>query len=335
MQEILCPMESPTDPLVPRRDQAEAREPEAGDGFSQPPLEAMSAVASDRRAGIAAVLCALAYLALFPAAQRLPYSQGAILATTLVSLPIVLLFTVTTARAIRSLPMLAINTALSGLLFLPTVLILVLHARFPTWPIWVTIGPAFHAYRSVIRSIPDHGLILIWFAACTGVWLSRLVREMKMLLPIAVVLACVDLFSVFGGGVVQQAVQGKSPVAQAAMQQLTAPLPTVHARAGAAPLQLSVGFADYLFIALFFACFARFGIPSRRTFVVLCTVLIAYMTVVYIRSIDLPALVPIAVVVIGMNLRAFRYERSEAFALLYAGLIVAAVAAGLVLMRHR
>ena len=99
-------------------------------------------------------------------------------------------------------------------------------------------------------------------------------------------------------------------------------------------MQLAVGFADFLFIALFFACFQRFGIPSRRTFQVLGGVLAFYMLLVALTGLPLPALVPIAVVIIGMNLRQFRYERSEGFALLYAGLIVAAVAGGFYFFSH-
>ena len=59
------------------------------------------------------------------------------------------------------------------------------------------------------------------------------------------------------------------------------------------------------------------------------------MFVVAFKELALPALVPIAVVVIGMNLRRFRYERSELFALLYAGIIVAVVVGGFYLVSHR
>jgi hypothetical protein len=99
-------------------------------------------------------------------------------------------------------------------------------------------------------------------------------------------------------------------------------------------MQLAVGFADFMFIALFFACLARFHIPARRTFFVLYAVLAVYMVLTsYVET--LPALVPIAIVMIGMNLRRFRYSRSEVFALLYAGLIVVAVIGGLFFLSRR
>src|SRR5206468_3170875 len=117
---------------------------------------------------------------------------------------------------------------------------------------------------------------------------------------------------------------GHAPVARAFMNAMTAPLSTTQAKLGAAPLQLAAGFADFLFIAVFFACFAKFGIPSKRTFTALVGTLSVYMLAVFYTGSPLPALVPIAAVIIGMNARRFKYARDEAFALLYAGLIVAA-----------
>jgi hypothetical protein len=164
--------------------------------------------------------------------------------------------------------------------------------------------------------------------------LSRLVRELKLLLPVAVVLALVDLYVVFGGGLVAQANQNRAPALQA-MQSLTVsltPRPSPNVRG---PAPLAVGFADFLFIALFFACFARFRVPARRTFVLLCSILCLYMAAVIVLRLDLPALVPIAIVVIGANWTAFRYSRDEAFAMLYAGLIVAGVLGTLAYMSRR
>ncbi len=87
-------------------------------------------------------------------------------------------------------------------------------------------------------------------------------------------------------------------------------------------MQLAVGFADYLFIALFFACFVKFHAPGKRTFLTLCFTLAAYMMIVAVKDVALPALVPIAVVVVSMNFRRFQFERQELFAMLYAGIIV-------------
>lgn len=288
--------------------------------------------------GLQAVVVGLSYLLFVKIAGLIPNSSIAVVVlTTLLSLPILLLFTVRVARALRRPGAIAASLLVSGLLIAPSILIPVIARSTIGWPGWRTIAPGFQFYMKTLHAVTAlDGLLLIWFAASLGALVSRLVRETKILLPMAVALACVDLYVVFGGGLVTQAQSGKSPVAKQAMQALTVKLPTTSKPpGGAAPMQLAIGFADFLFIALFFACFARFGIPSRRTFIALCVVLAAYMGYVALTDIALPALVPIAVVVIGMNLREFRYERSEAFALLYAGLIVAAVAGGFYFFSHR
>jgi hypothetical protein len=279
-------------------------------------LERLGAL-TESRDGRVALLAAACYLLLFNVSPLLPLSGYSVIAAlTLVSLILVLLFTVTAARAMRTGRASNVSLVLAGLLAVPYVLMKLLSTQFPEWN-WQSIlqSPLVVAYFRLL-SIPGViGLFLIWFATCVGVLIARLVREMKILLPMAVVLALVDLYVVFGGGLVTQAQSGNAPVA----------LPAASPKTGAAPMQLAVGFADFLFIATFFTCFARFGVPSRRTFITLCIVLTGYMMIVAIREVSLPALVPIAVVIIGMNLRHFRYSREESFAMLYAGIIVAAV----------
>jgi hypothetical protein len=258
-----------------------------------------------------------------------------IIATTFLSLVMMLLFNVAVSRAITSPRALAINTAVSATLALPLILPPVLMALAPNWHGWARVVPPLVVYLKAVRTVPGaDGLIMIWLASCVGILVSRLIGEMKLLLPVAVVLALVDLYVVFGGGLVTQAQTGHAPLAQHAMQALTVKLPTTHPNHGAAPMQLAVGFADFMFIALFFAAFARYQVPCRKTFFVLVGVLVAYMFVVALKSFDLPALVPIAAVVIGVNFKAFRYERSEAFAMLYAAIIVVALVGGFVLLKH-
>jgi hypothetical protein len=289
-------------------------------------LERLGAL-TESRDGRVALLAAACYLLLFNVSPLLPLSGYSVIAAlTLVSLILVLLFTVTAARAMRTGRASNVSLVLAGLLAVPYVLMKLLSTQFPEWN-WQSIlqSPLVVAYFRLL-SIPGViGLFLIWFATCVGVLIARLVREMKILLPMAVVLALVDLYVVFGGGLVTQAQSGNAPVAAAAANALTVALPAASPKTGAAPMQLAVGFADFLFIATFFTCFARFGVPSRRTFITLCIVLTGYMMIVAIREVSLPALVPIAVVIIGMNLRHFRYSREESFAMLYAGIIVAAV----------
>ncbi|HZO90782.1 MAG TPA: hypothetical protein VFB38_20805 [Chthonomonadaceae bacterium] len=302
---------------------------------AEPPLHARNR--AERAEGWRALLLGLSCLLFWKATLLIPSGQPVVVwTTTLLYLLITLCFTVQTARALRSPASVAFNLCLSGALALPSILVPLLAMRFPEWHGWVSIGPFFLSYQRALMLAPGlHGLLLIWFATSIGVGLSRAVREVKLLLPMAVALALVDLYVVYWGGLVAQATSGHSQMAQAAMQTLTVKMPRPLTRHGAAPMGLAVGFADFLFIALFFACFARFGIPSGRTFGVLCGVLAVYMLAVGLIGWDLPALVPVGVVVIGLNWRRFRYERSEAFALLYAALIALAVVAGLYFLSHR
>lgn len=249
-----------------------------------------------------ALFSAVGYLLLYRVAVYVPESTPAIIATTFASLFLILLFTVSLARVVHTgREWLALTAVCAAFIFIPSL-------------------------RGMARYLHGlDGLMMAGLAVAAGVLISQLMKEMKILLPVAVMLALVDIYVVFGGGLVTQATTGRNPQAQKMMKALTTNLPTTQAKRGAAPLQLAVGFADFLFIALFFACFRRFSISSKRTFTALATVLALYMLVVAFTGTPLPALVPIAAVVIALNFRYFKYERSEMFALLYAGLIVLAL----------
>ncbi len=280
-----------------------------------------------RREGRGMALCCAAFLLFYQITLHIHNDSELVVAlSTLASLCLTLLCVVFAARAMRDRNVLAAAGGGAAVLIAPALLAAQIGPRFPNWTGWRTLGPALEIYFRSLNAVPGlRGLLLITLAAAVGVLLSRLVKEIKILLPIGVMLALVDLYVVFGGGLVTQAQQGDK-AAQTAMQSLTVALPTVQRAApNALPMELRVGFADYLFIALFFACFAKFGIPARRTFVVLSGVLALYMLVVLATGTALPALVPIAAVIILMNLRRFRYDRAEAFALFYAGLIIVGV----------
>jgi hypothetical protein len=314
---------------------------ESSPGGAATPVEPVALRPDTAREGRLALGIAGLYLLFWQLVSFIPGHMTAVVITTLISLLLVLLFTVRAARALCSPKALVVTTLVAGALTIPPLLVMLFSQLHPGWGGWHALAPLL-AVIFLPQRIPGlSGLLMILFAACIGVWLSRILREVKILLPIAVVLALVDMYVVFGGGLVTQAQSGRAPVARAAMHALMVSLPTTQPKGGAAPMQLAVGFADFLFIALFFASFVRFGIPARRTFSMLYSALALYMVFVAmpqllgLTDLALPALVPIAVVVIGMNLRQFRYDRSEAFALLYAGLIVAAVAGIFYFASHR
>jgi hypothetical protein len=127
--------------------------------------------------------------------------------------------------------------------------------------------------------------------------------------------------------------QSSKPVAKAVSQAMMVPLPRP-TPTGATPIpppEMGVGFADFLFVAFFAAALTRFvPLPNvfRRTVVALVVVLGIYMLLVALPGVgSLPALLPMAITVLALHWRHFQYTRSEGFALLYAGLFIAAIAA--------
>ncbi len=289
-----------------------------------------------RRQGYIAIAVAVLLLALYQISQRLPSNQWTILLTTFLSLPITIVFAVAVARSMSNKRTLLACGLVSLFLFLPVSLGRVLIAANPSL-LKSPLIPLLRILVLLFGAMPGLGpLLLIIAAAVLGVLVALMVKEMKILLPMAAVLALMDLWVVFGGGLVHTAVHAppqKAAVAKTAMHAFSATLPTVKPAArGAEPLAYSVGFADYLFISLFFACFSRFNVAEKRilaTQVVLVSVLTVYMGLVYALGSDLPALVPIAVVIVAMNLRAFRYTRSELFALAYAAVFVILLLGGM------
>jgi hypothetical protein len=284
---------------------------------------------------IAALGACCLYFAIQFAFVRLPLiNPWALYGITLVSLVVTITYTVALVRSLNSASAQLLLLVVTAAVLLPFMLLpfVPLHTAAQL----ATAKKIYLVYIVVFRAVPGlRGLLLITFAVAFGSLVARLIREIKLLLPVAVVLAIVDLYVVFGGGLVAQANSGKAPAAQVAMQSLTVGLTPRPAANVNAPAPLAVGFADYLFVALFFACFARFGMPARRTFVVLCSILCLYMVAVIVLRLDLPALIPIAAVVVGCNLSAFRYKRDEAFAMLYAGIIVCCILGALVFMARR
>ncbi len=180
-------------------------------------------------------------------------------------------------------------------------------------------------------------LIIMCFASSIGVLLSGIIREKNLIPPVSLVAALVDWYTVMGGGPVHQIMTKAPNLAKPFLIKLP---PIAHGSHGAAPA-LFIGFADFMFIAFFYACVYRFSMNEKKTFIGLCITLIVYMLVV--SQADrlgswaqaLPALVPVAIVLLVANWRHFHYQRSELLAILYAGLIVIAVATGIWYLQHR
>lgn len=270
---------------------------------------------------LAPILIGLAYLAFWQIAPRIPTgSIGAVIVSTVIALVLAIWLPARFGYNLRRSPAWAVaNAVVAAAVIVPLQVMVVTRHRI-ILP-WELIG--------YIPGLPF--LALIWLAASLGVLLSFLVRGANMIPPIAAVLALVDIWTVLLGGPVQKIMQSENPTARAVTQVMTVPLPAPRQRTGAAPINGSVGFADFLFIAFFVASIGRF-VPSRsaylRTLYGLIVVLSVYMLAVLFLGLNLPALVPMAVTMLALHWRHFHYERSELYALLYASLFIALIAAG-------
>ena len=173
----------------------------------------------------------------------------------------------------------------------------------------------------VLRPVAD--LALITAGASLGMLVARLIRDPKMLLPVAVAGAVVDFWGVFFG-TTNAALKHTPAVVQAA----SAGIPTLGGgatRQGMAPISY-VGVGDWLFLGLFLAVASTFHLQPRRTFWTLTAFVIAAMFLVLFDVLSyLPAIVPMAVAVLWVNRAELKLSRSEAFAVMYAVLMVAAM----------
>ena len=183
---------------------------------------------------------------------------------------------------------------------------------------------------SLYLAIPGlSDILMVWLAGSVGAALSLLLRGANMIPPVAAVLALVDVWTVLLGGPVQQIMTSQNPTAKAVTQAMTVQLAAPRAT-GAAPSPLLIGFADFLFIAFFAAAICRFVgrfRPYTVTVAGLIAILSAYLLLVFVVPTGLPALVPMSVAMIALHWRQFHYERSEAFALMYAGIFIVLIAA--------
>jgi len=173
-----------------------------------------------------------------------------------------------------------------------------------------------------------HGYLLILATIGLGCVLSRLIREKNLLVPVVPFAALVDAITVLTPvGFVKRVMETAPEVVErAAVAVMTAPTaaPSVER---VVPIVL-MGGGDFVFLALYAACLYRFGLRPFATAVGLFFVLWAYLVIVMLGVMTaLPALVPMAVVVLAVNWREFQLSRQEK----WASLLVVGTAAALLI----
>jgi len=173
-----------------------------------------------------------------------------------------------------------------------------------------------------------HGYLLILAAIGLGCLLSRLIREKNLLVPVVPFAALVDAITVLTPvGFVKRVMEvAPQVVERASVAVMTAPTaaPSVER---VMPIVL-IGAGDFIFLALYAACLYRFQLRAFTTALGLFFVLWGYLVIVMLGVMTaLPALVPMAVVVLAVNWREFRLSRQEK----WASLVVVGATAALLL----
>lgn len=177
---------------------------------------------------------------------------------------------------------------------------------------------------------------LITWSASLGALVGRLIRDYNMLLPISVFLMGFDFFLVLTPAGITQAVLGAAPEMVAQMAYTT---PAVRTEVTEAPLQpfALIGPADFLFFSMFLVTLNRFGGRAKATFFWVLPVLAAYLLVVLLFGhlsfgpfslAALPALVPMAIVVLAVNWNTFKLSKDEKLSLMVVIVLVMALIAG-------
>jgi len=170
-------------------------------------------------------------------------------------------------------------------------------------------------------------LFLILFAGSLGCGISYIVRESNILLPAAVFAAFVDFWSVTWGPL-SHILEKKPAIIEAASVHLPTPVPGVPGT--------MIGMGDFLFLALFFTVLYRFCMNVKGAFWVGYALLTLSMLVVLRWGGAIPALVPMSLAIVGMNIKYFKLKRQELLATLYVGLMTLAllIASGIYLFRR-
>jgi len=285
---------------------------------------------SDRNPPRAAVAYAAAYLAIAIAGgwlvHVLPTDTGQLVGVTVVSaaalLPVLLLVLSVCRIPMRpraeALWMVAMIAAFC--LFRPAVLGII--GRLLGLPAVAELGGKLSI---ALQQELLGNLTLILWAIFLGRLVSRVIREGKLLLPVAVVASVVDFITVLWGPVA--AVSEKAPeVAQA----FSASTPIAPPPGVAAPILAAIGLGDFLFLAVFLAVALRYAMNAAGTMWATWGVMLIAPAAFFVwpEADGLPGLPFISVAVLAVNWRHMKFTREERRALVFTGILVAAVALG-------
>ncbi len=175
-------------------------------------------------------------------------------------------------------------------------------------------------------------IALILWAIFLGRLVSRVIREGKLLLPVAAVASIADIITVFYG-----AVRHMSEKAPAVVEAFSAQTPVAAPPSVPVPILTFIGIGDFLFLAVFMTILARYAMnPVKATWAAFAAMLVAPVPfMVWQGLLGVPGLPFISAAVLATNWRYLRFTREEVRALAFAAILVTAVAAAAwIILRH-
>jgi len=181
------------------------------------------------------------------------------------------------------------------------------------------------------QQIVANAALILW-AIFLGRLVSRVIREGKLLLPVAAVASIADVITVFYG-----AVRHMSEKAPAVVEAFSAQTPVAAPPTVPVPILSFVGIGDFLFLAVFITILARYAMnPVKATWAAFAAMLIAPVPfMVWPELLGMPGLPFISAAVLATNWRYLRFSREEVRALAFAATLVIAVAsAAWIVLRH-
>ena len=188
--------------------------------------------------------------------------------------------------------------------------------HLPNWPLTGALG----------------SLVLMVWAAFLGRLVSRVVREGKLLLPVAAAASMADVVTVFWG-VVAAAQQQAPKVVEA----LSAQAPVKPPEGMVAPVLTSIGMGDFLFLAVFMMVILRYAMnPDKTIWVVFAAMVVAPIAFIIVPGLPgLPGLPFISAAVLIVNWRYLDFTKDEKRSLAIAAGLAALMIAGLAVMLIR
>ncbi|BDI32726.1 hypothetical protein CCAX7_47770 [Capsulimonas corticalis] len=194
--------------------------------------------------------------------------------------------------------------------------------------LWAVTTFAWHAKHTYHVRPSIRGLMLAVSLAFFGALLSRIVREAKMLLPIALVAMVIDVLGAMMPRGFTRDIYEQHP---GVIPSFSVPMPGI----GSLEPISYVGPGDALFIAFFFGIVQRYRLNMSGTFWMMFGLLSAAMLAVNAGVGNIAALLPMGIAVIVANFRYFKFDRSEMFAMIYAGILAVVLAAGFFAFSHK